>query len=330
LNRRDLLLLGATAVAWPLAARAQQTVLSVVGWLGANSSGLTQPDIAAFNAGLAETGHIEGQNFRIEYRWAEGRNERLPALAAELVERKVDVIVAIGATGQALAAKAASSTIPIVFVIGTDPVELGLVASLSRPGGNMTGFTVLGRALNAKRLELLSELVPQARVVALLINQTNGGAPKSVEALAPEAREVARTRGLQLLLLRAATADEIDAVFNTLSQSRVDAILVTADPFLASRQQQLITLAARQAVPAMYVSRDFVDGGGLVSYGPSDASLFHDAAVYVGKILNGEKPADLPVQQPTIFDLAINLTTAKALGLTVPQLLLTQADEVIE
>jgi putative ABC transport system substrate-binding protein len=329
LNRRDLLILGSAAIALPLAARAQQKAIPVVGWLGANSSSnLTQSIMAGFYAGLRETGYVEGQNLRIEYRWAEGRNERLPALAAELVERKVDVIVAFGATGQALAAKAATSTIPIVFAIGTDPVKLGLVASLSRPGGNMTGFTVFGRALNPKRLELLSELVPQARLIAFLQNPTNGGA--STSGFAADTREVARTRGLQLLLLDAATADEIDAVFATLSQSRVDAILVTADPFFGSRQQQLLTLAARHAVPTMYVSRAFADAGGLVSYGVNEAGLYRERGVYVGKILNGEKPADLPVQQPTKFELVINLKTAQALGLTVPQSLLARADEVIE
>jgi putative ABC transport system substrate-binding protein len=306
LNRRDLLILGGTAIAWPIAARAQRKTMSVVGWLGANASNLTEAEIAAFYAGLRETGHVMGQNLRIEYRWAEGRNEGLPALAAELVERKVDVIVASGATVQALAAKAATSTIPIVFITGTDPVAYGLVASLSRPGGNITGFTVFGGALNPKRLELLSELVPQARVVAVLQNPTNGGSATSVEGMAADTQQVARTRGLQLLLLNAATADEIDAAFDTLSRSRVDAMLVTVDPFLSSRQQQLVTLAVRHAVPTMYVSRGAADAGGLVSYGANNASLLHDAAVYVGKILNGEEPADLPVQQPTKFELVIN------------------------
>jgi putative tryptophan/tyrosine transport system substrate-binding protein len=240
------------------------------------------------------------------------------------------VIAAFGATAQAMAAKAATSTIPIVFTIGTDPVELGLVASLSKPGGNITGFTVFGRSLNPKRLELLSELVPLARVVAFLQNPTNGGAATSVEGMAADTKAVARTRGLQLLLLNAATVDEIDAVFATLSKSRVDAIHVSADPFLFSRQQQLVTLAARHAVPAMYVDRGFTDASGLISYGVKNAGLFRDAGVYVGKILNGEKPADLPVQQPTNFELVINLKTAKTLGLTVPQSLLARADEVIE
>jgi len=329
-HRRDILILGGTAIAWPIAARAQQQTMSIVGWLGANSSNLAESEMAAFNAGLRERGYVAGQSLRIEYRWAEGRNESLPALAAELVERKVDVIVAFGATAQASAAKAATSTIPIVFAIGTDPVALGLVASLSRPGGNMTGFTVFDRSLNPKRLELLSELVPQARVVAFLQNPTNGGAAKSVEGMAADTRQVALARGLQLLLLNAATADEIDAVFATLSQSRVDAILVTADPFFTSRQQQFVTLAARHAVPTMYVRRDFVDAGGLISYGTNNAGLFRNAGVYVGKILNGEKPADLPVQQPTEFELAINMTTAKALGLTVPPSILARADHVIE
>jgi putative ABC transport system substrate-binding protein len=306
LNRRDLLILGGTAIAWPIAARAQRKTMSVVGWLGANASNLTEAEIAAFYAELRETGHVMGQNLRIEYRWAEGRNEGLPALAAELVERKVDVIVASGATVQALAAKAATSTIPIVFITGTDPVAYGLVASLSRPGGNIIGFTVFGGALNPKRLELLSELVPQARVVAVLQNPTNGGSATSVEGMAADTQQVARTRGLQLLLLNAATADEIDAAFDTLSRSRVDAMLVTVDPFLSSRQQQLVTLAVRHAVPTMYVSRGAADAGGLVSYGANNASLLHDAAVYVGKILNGEEPADLPVQQPTKFELVIN------------------------
>jgi putative ABC transport system substrate-binding protein len=306
LKRREFItLLGGAAVVWPRAARAQQTAMPVIGFLSSSSPANRASLIAAFRQGVRESGYVDGKSVAIEYRWAEDQYDRLPDLAADLVRRQVAVIAATDSPST-VAAKAATTTIPIVFMSGGDPVQLGLVASLSRPGGNITGFTVFGGALNPKRLELLSELVPQARVVAVLQNPTNGGSATSVEGMAADTQQVARTRGLQLLLLNAATADEIDAAFDTLSRSRVDAMLVTVDPFLSSRQQQLVTLAVRHAVPTMYVSRGAADAGGLVSYGANNASLLHDAAVYVGKILNGEEPADLPVQQPTKFELVIN------------------------
>jgi putative tryptophan/tyrosine transport system substrate-binding protein len=260
----------------------------------------------------------------IEYRWAEGRYERLPALAADLVGRKVDVIVASG-TPPALAAKTATSAIPIVFNVG-DPVELGLVVSLARPGGNHTGLSNIAIELNPKRLELLSELVPQAGVIALLVNQNNPNTERNIK----EVQSAALAKGVQLPILKARAEGEIDAAFAALVQLRAGALVVATDPFLNSRRDQLVALASRHAVPAIYYWREFAAAGGLISYGPSIGAAYRQLGVYAGKILKGAKPADLPVQQPTIFELAVNLKTAKALGLTVPQSILGRADEVIE
>ena len=329
MNRREWILLlggGVTTAAWPLATRAQQKAMPVIGYLGAGSPGPWAPLVAAVQQGLSDTGYIEGQNLAIEYRWAEDRYDRLPALAADLVGRKVDLIVAIGGPASALAAKNATATIPIVFSSVGDPVAEGLVASLARPGGNVTGFSNIGTELAPKRLELLSELVPQARVIALLVNPNN----TAHEGLARDVQEAARTKGVQLPILKAATESEIDAAFASLVQLHAGALLIGSDPFFFARREQLLALESRHAVPAIYWRREFAASGGLISYGPSFPAMYRQAGIYAGRILKGEKPADLPVQQPTIFELVINLKTAKALGLTVPQSILARADEVIE
>jgi putative tryptophan/tyrosine transport system substrate-binding protein len=329
MRRRDLLtLLAGSTIGWPRALRAQQKAMPVIGYL---STGLSRdpnsPNLAAFRQGLSETGYVEGQNVAIEYRGAEGHYDRLPALAADLVSRKVDVIVSVGGTPTALAAKNATSTIPIVFRTG-EPVADGLVASLARPGGNLTGFGMLLGELTPKLLELLSELVPQARMIALLVNPNN---PAVIERIIRDMEEAARAKGVQLSILKGGTESEIDAAFASLVQLQAGALLVAADPFLFSRREQLVALASRHAVPAIYPWREAVEvAGGLISYGPSFPAVFREIGIYAGKILKGEKPADLPVQQPTRFELVINLKTAQALGLTVPQSLLMRADEVIE
>ncbi|HWZ67716.1 MAG TPA: ABC transporter substrate-binding protein [Stellaceae bacterium] len=324
MNRRELLLGGAAA--WPLAARAQQKAMPVIGWLSSASPGPFAPFVAAFHEGLSETGYVEGQNVAIEYRWAEGRYDRLPALAADLVGRKVDVIATSGGTSPALAAKTATLTIPIVFETGTDPVEKGLVASFARPGGNLTGFTILTAELMPKRLELLSEMVPQAKMIALLANPNNLAA----ERMMRDVQEAARAKGVQLQILKAGAENEFETAFAALVQSHAGGLLVGNDPFFFSRREELVALAARHVVPAMYEWREFAAAGGLISYGTSFAAVNRQVGVYAGRILKGAKPADLPVEQPTRFELVVNLKTAKALGLTVPPSILSRADEVIE
>jgi putative tryptophan/tyrosine transport system substrate-binding protein len=329
MRRREFstLLCGAATAStvWQSPVKAQQRPRPVIGFLGAGAAGPSASSLAGFHQGLSETGYVEGQNLTIEYCWAEGRFDRMPGLAADLVGRKVDVIVA-GADPAARAAKNATSTVPIVFIAGDDPVRQGLVASLARPGGNLTGVSFLIIELNPKRFELLQELVPQAGVIALLVNPNN----PAIEPIVREAQEAARVQGVQLHILKASTESEIDAAFATLVQRQAGALLVATDPFLMLRREQVVALAARHAVPAIYEFRQFATAGGLISYGASFTDIFHQVGIYTGKILKGAKPADLPVVQPTTFELVINLKTAKALGLAVPPSILSRADEVIE
>jgi putative ABC transport system substrate-binding protein len=325
MKRRDLmLLLAGMAIACPVPVRAQQKAMSVIGYLSVSSPGPSAPFLAAFRQGLSEAGYVEGQNVAIEYRWAEGGYDRLPAFAADLVGRKVDLIATSGGA-PALAAKSATSTIPIVFNVG-DPVELGLVASLARPGGNLTGVSIITGEMMPKRLELLSELVPRAGVIAFLVNPDT----PTVERVIRDMQKAARVKGVQLPILKARTEGEIDAAFAALVQRQAGALVVATDPVFNSRREQFVALASRHAVPAIYYWREFPASGGLISYGPSLTAAYRLVGTYTGKILKGAKPADLPVQQPTTFELVINLKTAKALDLTVPQSLLARADEVIE
>ena len=326
MKRRELLLLLGGALMTARGLRAQQKAMPVIGFLSSGSPGPFAPFVAAFHQGLSETGYVEGQTVAIEYRWAEGSYDRLPALAADLVGRKVDVIAASGGPLPALAAKSATSTIPIVFSSGVDPVERGLVASLARPGGNLTGFTIMSLELMPKRLELLSELVPQASVFALLVNPNNAG----IEPMIRHVQEAARAKGLKLHVLKASTESEIDTAFAALVQQQAWALVVSADPFFNIRREQLVALAALHTVPAMYELREFAAVGGLISYAPSLTAAYRQVGTYVGKILKGANPADLPVQRATTFELVINLKTAKALGLTIPQSILMSASEVIE
>jgi putative ABC transport system substrate-binding protein len=321
MRRRELMLLLGGAITAARTLRAQQKAMPVIGFLSATSPGPLAPFVAAFRQGLSETGYVEGQSVVIEYRWAEGRYDQLPALAANL---RVDVIVANGSTAPR-AAKNATSAIPIVFV-GGDPVLSGLVPSLGRPGGNLTGFSLFVDELMPKRLELLSDLIPQARSIALLVNPNSASTERTIRDL----QEAARAKGVQLIILKAGTESEIEGAFGSLVELQAHALLVGADPFFNSRREQLVALASRHAVPAIYEWREFVTSGGLISYGPSLTSIYRQLGIYAGRILKGAKPADLPVQQPTSFELVVNLKTAKALGLTVPQSILARADEVIE
>ena len=326
MRRRELILLGVAAAAWPGALRAQRKAMPVIGILGTGSPSGWAPFAPAFREGLSETGYVEGQNVAIEHRWAEGRYDRLPALAAELVSRKVDVIVSTGGSLTALALKGATSTIPIVFRLGADLVELGFVASFARPGRNLTGVSLLADELTTKRIELLSELVPQARVIALMVNPNNANAKRNIAI----AEDFARAKGLQLPIVKATTAGEIEDAFASLLPLHAGALVVSADPFLSNQRKQIAALASRHAVPAIYAWREFAESGGLISYGSSLTAAFRLIGIYAGKILNGANPADLPVQQPTTFELVINLKTARTLGLDIPQPLLAVADEVIE
>jgi putative ABC transport system substrate-binding protein len=328
MRRRDFItLLGGAAIAWPLAARAQQPAMPVIGVLSSGSAKAWDYQVNALRQGLAESGYIEGQNLAIEYRWAEGHYDRLPSLAAELVSRDVAVIVATGAGGLAAqAAKAATSSIPIVFSSAVDPVKAGLVASINRPGGNATGFVQFAALLEAKRLQLLHELVPNGPAIGVLLNPSNPAA----EIQTKDVHTAARSVGRQVHLVTASSEGKFDAAFAGLAQRRVGGLLVAADPFFFSRREQLIALAARYALPAIYEWREFVDAGGLMSYGNRITDAYHQIGIYCGRILRGANPADLPVVQPTKFELVINLKTAKVLGLTVPNTMQLLADEVIE
>jgi putative ABC transport system substrate-binding protein len=326
MKRREFItLLGGATVALPLAARAQQT-MPMIGFLHTTSLVPNAQLVASFREGLRRAGYVEGQNVAIEYRWAEEHYDRLPALAAELLERQVAVIAALGGQASGLAARAATSTVPIVFSSGQDPVKMGLVTSFDHPGGNVTGVSMLLNEMEAKRLGLLHELVPTTTTIAVLFNPSTPG----VEAQSKEVQSAAPALGLKLLLLNAGSEREIDAAFTTLAQQRPGALLVAASALFNSRRDQIVELAARQAIPAMYEHQEFAMAGGLISYGINLGDVYRQVGVYVGRILAGAKPGDLPVVQPTRFELVINHKTAKTLGLTIPDKLLALADEVIE
>jgi ABC-type uncharacterized transport system substrate-binding protein len=325
MTRRELITLLGGAAAWPLAARAQQPAMPVVGFLNSQFPDAFADRLRAFRQGLKDTGYVEGDNVTVVYRWAEGQNDRLPALAAELIRRQVAVIAAFGGVA-VFAAKAATTTIPIVFNTGDDPVRQGLVTSIARPGGNLTGINFFSSELAAKRLELLRELVPAATRVAVLVNPTFPDAEPTVRDVAAAARAM----GLQIQVLNASTSREVDAAFGTFVRERPDPVFVGPDPFFASRRMQLVLLAVRHAVPATFSSREFAEAGGLMSYGANVADAWRQVGAYTGRILKGAKPADLPVVQASKFELVINHVTARMLGLTVPPSLLSVADEVIE
>jgi putative ABC transport system substrate-binding protein len=332
IGRRELIsFLGSAAAAWPLAARAQDSTMAAIGYLGSYGAGAVAAptgarNLALFRKGLMETGYVEGRNVRIEYRWVAGQNDRLPALLRDLIERGVAVLAPVSSTAAALAAKAATQSIPIVFRIAGDPVAVGLVTRLNQPGGNITGTTNLSLELGPKRLEVLRELLPADALVALLSNPTNANA-------ATETREIqaaAELLGVRLLVLKAANAGDLEAALARMARPDVAAFLTAADPFIIAQREQIIAFAARRAFPAIYSSRDQFDDGGLMSYGADSSELHRIAGTYVGRILKGEKPGDLPVQQSTKIELAINLKLAKALGIAIPAALLLRADEVIE
>jgi ABC-type uncharacterized transport system substrate-binding protein len=326
MKRREFItLLGGAAAAWPLAARAQQPAMPVIGFMSARSPAESASVEAAFRLGLKELGYVEGQNVHIAFRWAEGKYERLPALAADLVERKVSVIAAFGPP-TAVAAKEATSAIPIVFNIGVDPVAIGLVPRFNRPGGNVTGVSFFTAALGAKRLELLRELVSRRGVVGILVNSTISEGATQARDLQEAAHELRQ----QIVVLNAATDAEIESAFTSIAQQGAIAIVVGSDPFFDSRRDRIIALAAQYSIPAIYHWREFAAGGGLMSYGASIADAYRQVGLYAARVLRGEKPADLPIVQPTKFELVINVKTAKALGLEVPPTLLARADEVIE
>ena len=325
MRRRELILLLGGGLAVPRILRAQQKAMPVIGCLNATSP-QQAPVMAAFRQGLNETGYVARQNVAIDYRWAEGHFDRLPALAADLVVRKVDAIAAMDSLAAVRAAKSATSTTPIVFMGVSDPVGNGLVASLARPGGNITGISIMSTELMPKRLELLCDLVPQVRAIALLVNPNN----PQTERVLRDLLEAAQAKGLQLSILKASTESEIDTAFTALVERHAGALVVQADPVFLNRRDQLAALASRHAIPAIYANREYAASGGLISYGASLTSDYRQAGIYVGRVLRGEKPADLPVQQPTTFELVVNLKTAEALGLKVPPSILARADEVIE
>jgi putative ABC transport system substrate-binding protein len=327
LTRRDFItLLGGAAATWPLAARAQKPAMPVIGFLSTRSPDVSAHQVAAFRQGLVENGYAEGRNVTVEYRWALGEYDRLPALAAELVSRRVAVLVASGGDPAALAAKTATSTIPIVFVIGSDPVKLGLVASYNRPGGSVTGINILTNTLEPKRLGLLHELVPHAATIGYLLNPNFSAAVSWLS----DAEAAARAVGVQLHVLRASADREIDTAFEAVAQHRIPALAVAPDPLFSTRRDKLVALAARHAVPAMYQLREYTVAGGLMSYGIDISDVYRQTGVYAGSVLKGAKPAELPILQPTKFEFVINLKTAKALGIKISDNLLSLADEVID
>lgn len=327
-RRASLLLLGAVATAWPFSVGAQQRSMPVVGWLNAGGFGASTAYVAAFRRGLGEMGYVEGQNVAVEYRWADDQSDRLPTLAADLVDRKVDVIATLGNFTTVNAVRKATATIPIVFGTGGDPLALGLVTSVARPEGNLTGVSYLVADLGPKRLDLLVQAVPRARRIALLVNPKN---PNS-ERGARDAQEAVKPLGVELLVVKAATEGEIDEAFATMVSQGAGAVVVQADPFLTltGRRPQLVALAARFAIPAIYAWREFAAEGGLMSYGPNLEDVYRQIGNYVGRILKGARPADLPIVQPTTLYLVVNMKTAKALGLAMPPAILAGADEVIE
>jgi putative ABC transport system substrate-binding protein len=326
MRRREFITLVGGAAAWSLTAHAQRSAIPVIGLLGSSTADESIHVTGALRAGLKESGFIEGQNVTIEYRWAHGKYDRLPALAADMVNRQVAVIVTAGAEPSALAAKAATNKISIVFVINGDPVSIGLVDSLNRPGSNVTGMSLISSALEAKRLELLRELVPKSTMTVVLVNPDYPDTDFQLGSVEAAAGNI----GQKIDVMNARTERDLDTVFTTMAQQHAGALLVASDPFFNQLHDQIVALAARYKVPAIYESREFVAAGGVISYGASIAGAYREAGVYAGKILKGAKPADLPVQLPTTFELVINLKAAKAIGLTVPPSLLTRADEVIE
>ena len=337
MRRREFItLVGGAAVAWPLAAHAQQPAMPMIGFLNSTSPIEWAVYVDAFKKGLGDEGYSDGKNVAIEYRWAEGQYDRLPGLAAELVGRRVSVLVATGGDIVAKAAKSAANTIPIVFSVGGDPVKLGLVESLNRPGGSMTGVTVLTSSLASKRLEILSEVVPKAELIAVLVNRNRPTTDEPIRDTREAAeqirdtQEAARALGRQVLLLEASREDDFERAFATLVQKHAGALLVSADAFFNSRRDQIVALAARHAIPTIYEFRQFVTAGGFISYGTSLTEGYRQVGVYAGKILKGVSPADLPVQQSVKVELSVNLKTAKALGINVPMSLLGRADEIIE
>jgi putative ABC transport system substrate-binding protein len=328
MRRREFItLVGGTAASWPFSARAQQPAMPVIGYLNPTSPDAFADLLRAFRQGLKDTGYLEGENVAIEYRWAENQIDRLPALVAELVRRRVALIATIGGPPPVFAAKAATTTIPIVFLIGEDPARLGLVASLARPGGNLTGVNFFNTELAAKRLELLRELLPAAKRVAVLVNPADA---TNTESVVRDAEGAAPAMGLQIQVLNASTSREIDAAFAALVRERADALFVGPDAFFNNRRVQFANMAAHHSIPTAFAVREYVDAGGLMSYGTSLADMFRQVGVYCGRILKGAKPADLPVLQSTKFELVINVQTARMLGLTVPPSLLSIADEAIE
>ena len=326
MRRREFITLLGGAAAWPVAARGQHTAAPVVGFLSGRSRGKSASVVNAFHKGLAETGYREGRNVTVEYRWADGQYDRLPTLAGDMNGQSVTAIAATGGSVSGLAAKAATTKIPIVFASGGDAVKLGLVASLNRPDGNVTGVNLVFGALGAKRLELLHDFIPQGQAIAVLVNLNYPSAATEVQ----DVQASGRLLGLQIKTFNAPAASDFEQAFSAIVEQKMAGLLVADDPFLQSRRDQLIALAARHAIPAIYFSRDFVEDGGLMSYGPSITDAYRLVGVYVGRILKGEKPADLPVIQPTKFELVINLKAAKALHLAVPDKLIALADEVIE